>query len=248
MRFIYSRLRVTQIVFSLLILLSILSSCKKEDSKIYTTDMLSFVTNDATGEPIKGAITANNEIYFYWPPEQKLPDSIAPVIKLSEGSTVKPASGTKVLFNEQTTFNVTGHDGSVKTYKLKISPYDPEPFIKSVGFSANNLFIYPASEFYEYNLIDIENVGVNEGIAANNKKIALFLVDANNVDVPLKMINKEDVPEKQMKTYLSWLDGQKGTFFVSVNKIEAGVYKKIKLKYNNHIVYYDKNINVKVRK
>lgn len=248
MKFIYSKLRVTPIVFSLWILLTIFSSCKKEDSKIYTTAILSFVTKDATGEAIKGAITASNEIYFYWPPEQKLPDSIAPIIKLSEGSTVIPASGTKVLFNEKTSFSVTGHDGSVETYKLKISPYDPEPFIKSVGFSANNLFIYPASEFYEYNLIEIENAGINEGITAVNQKIELFLVDANNVDVPLKMINKEDVPEKQLKSYLSWLDSQKGTFFVSVNKVEAGVYKKIKLKYNNHVVYFDKNINVKVRK
>ncbi|MBB5636857.1 hypothetical protein HDE68_002770 [Pedobacter cryoconitis] len=248
MKFIYSPFRIAQIVCSLAILLSIFSSCKKEENKIYKTEILSFQTIDASGEPIKGAITANNEIYFYWPPEQKMPDSIAPVIKISEGSTVKPASGTKVPFNEQTSFSVTGHDGSVKVYKLKISPYDPEPFIKSVGFSANNLFIYPASEFYEYNLIDIENVGINEGIAANNKNIELFLVDANNTDIPLKMINKEDVPAAQLKTYLSWLDGQKGTFFVSVNKIEAGAYKKIKLKYKNHIVYYEKTINVKVRK
>lgn len=247
MRFISSKLRVAPFVFQSLILL-VFVSCKKEDHKIYKADILSFTTKDSSGEPIKGALTETNDIVFYWPPEQKLPDSITPVIKISEGSTVKPASGTKVPFSAQTSFTVTSGDGVTKSYKLKVMPYDPEPFITSVGFSRGNLFKDPTSEFYEYNLVEIENAGINEGIAEVNKKVELFLIDANNVEIPLKMINKEDVPARQLNTYLSWLKSQKGTFFVSVNNVELGVYKKIKLKYNKHIVYYDSNITVKQRK
>ena len=229
-------------------LLLALASCKKEENKIYKADILSFTTKDSNGEPIKGALTETNDIVFYWPPEQKLPDSIAPVIKVSNGSTVKPASGTKVLFSEKTSFTVTSGNGVTKSYKLKVLPYDPEPFILSVGFSRGNLYKDPTSEFYEYNLIEIENAGINEGIAEVNKKVELFLIDNNNAEIPLKMINKEDVPAKQLNTYLSWLKSMKGTFFVSVNNVELGVYKKIKLKYNKHVVYYDSNITVKQRK
>ena len=247
MKFIYNKSGVARLLFIFILLA--FTACKKEENNIPSkTDIISFTTKDANGEPIKGALTENNEIVFYWPPEQKLPDSIAPVIKIAAGSTVKPASGTKVSFNEKTSFSVTGSDGAVKSYKLKIFPYDPDPFIVSVGFSINNLFKDPTSEFYEYNQIDIENVSINDGLAASNNKIQLFLIDANDAEVPLKIVNKEDVPAKQMTSYLSWLANFKGTFFVSVNKVEAGSYKKIKLKYNNHIVYYDKAITVKVRK
>lgn len=247
MRFIPNQLRVTQLLSCLFLLLA-LASCKKEDNKVYKAEIISFTTKDASGEPIKGALTEKNEIVFYWPPEQNLPDSIAPVIKISEGSTVKPASGTKVAFNNQTSFTVTSQTGEVKAYKIKVMPYDPEPFINSVGFSRDNLYRDPTSEFYEYNLIEIENVGINEGLTEKNKKIELFLVDNNDKEFPLKIVNKEDVPAAQLNTYLRWLESQKATFFVSLNKIEIGVYKKIKLIYNNHVVYYDKSINVKQRK
>lgn len=247
MKFIYNKSGATRLLFIFILLA--FTACKKEENNIPSkTDIISFTTKDANGGPIKGALTENNEIIFYWPPEQTLPDSIAPVIKIAQNSTIKPASGTKVPFNETTSFSVTGSDGAVRSYKLKVFPYDPEPFIGSVGFSINNLFKDPTSEFYEYNQIELENVSINQGLAEFNNKIQFFLIDANNAEVPLKIVNKEDVPARQMAGYLRWLESFKGIFFVSVNNIEAGSYKKLKLKYNNHIVYYDKTINVKVRK
>lgn len=247
MNFIHHKLSVIQFACSLLLLCSIIS-CKKEQVPASDNNILSISTKDAAGNPIKGALTADNNIVFYWPPLQAVPDSITPIIKIAAGSTITPASGTKVAFNEKTTFEVKGRNGISRSYQFKILPYDPDPYIISVGFSPNNLYKDSTSEFYDYNQIQLENVIFNDGLAETNKKIQLTLIDANNKEIPLKIISKDDISGKQLDSYLSWIKSFKNTFFVSVNAIDLGTYKQLKLKYNNHTVTYDKNINVKQRK
>lgn len=104
-----------------LILLSfftLLGACKKEYEEYPYADIMSFTVKDANGDPLKAVIDAKN-LTLYWPPNQALPDSITPVITVSDRSSVSPASGKKVAFKDNVKFTVTAQNGTTKEYLIK---------------------------------------------------------------------------------------------------------------------------------
>lgn len=109
-----------------------LSACKKEYADYPYHNILSFSIKNADGSASKAVIT-DQDITLYWPPFQKVPDSITPVIQVAERATISPASGTKVAFKETTKFTVTAQNGSKTVYTLKPTVNQPVPYITDIS-------------------------------------------------------------------------------------------------------------------
>jgi len=103
---------------ALFVVLLLATACKKEYAAYPYNAIESFVMADISGSLLKASIV-DNDIIVYWPPLQTVPDSIAPVIIVSDRAVVQPASGVKVAFSEHTTYKVTAQDGSVRTFTLR---------------------------------------------------------------------------------------------------------------------------------
>ena len=101
-------------------------ACKKEYLPAPYTQIASFVVTDSAGNQLQASITGDS-IRMYWPPFQSIPDSISPVIEVSKGATVLPASGKKVALKKGMTYTITAQDGSVRTMILVLMPNEPLP-------------------------------------------------------------------------------------------------------------------------
>jgi len=105
---------------ALYVVLMMAASCKKEYAAYPYNTIESFVTADTSGLPLKASIV-DDDIIVYWPPLQTIPDSIAPVITVSDRAVIQPASGVKISFSETTIYKVTAQDGSIRTFTLRPS-------------------------------------------------------------------------------------------------------------------------------
>jgi hypothetical protein len=65
------------------------------------------------------AVISGNDIVVYWNADAAVPEKIRPLIIVSTGATILPASGVEVNFSDTTTYTVTAEDGSIRKYKLK---------------------------------------------------------------------------------------------------------------------------------
>lgn len=65
------------------------------------------------------AVISGDTVYIYWNGETAPPATITPVISISAGASIMPASGTAVTFKDTTTYTVTAEDGSIRKYKIK---------------------------------------------------------------------------------------------------------------------------------
>lgn len=164
-----------------------IAGCKKEYQQLPYADIISFSISDAKGEVLKGALE-KNEIILYWPPEQPVPDYITPVIKVAEGATVSPASGTKVEFKEKTTFTVTAQNGKTTVYKIKPMINSVLPYIKSLsGFRTINQKTILVNG-------DILTI-TGDYFSTEKDKTKLFLISKENIEVELKglMVNPFEI-------------------------------------------------------
>lgn len=69
-------------------------------------------------DSINAVINADT-ILIYWNAETTPPATITPVISISAGAVITPASGTAVSFRDTTTYTVTAEDGTTRKYKMK---------------------------------------------------------------------------------------------------------------------------------
>lgn len=65
------------------------------------------------------AVLSDDNILIYWNSDAEIPTKIKPLVAVSAGATIAPASGEEVDFSENTVYTVTAEDGTVKQYKLK---------------------------------------------------------------------------------------------------------------------------------
>jgi len=79
------------------------------------------------------AAISGDEIQVYWNSDNPLPIQIKPTIRVSEGATISPASGTEVEFSENTTYTVTAEDGIVRNYTIKPIVQQPIPILNSTN-------------------------------------------------------------------------------------------------------------------
>lgn len=118
-------------------LLLVLGSCKREyvDAPHPYHEITSFKIAYDTGS-LKAAIT-NDSIVVYWSGFKAVPDSVAPVITISENATIYPASGQKIALKSGVKYTVTAQDSSKATYTLYLKVFQDEPVATSNQFSFN---------------------------------------------------------------------------------------------------------------
>lgn len=100
------------------------ATCKKDETTtpVVTTpkrsnkSILSVSVNPAAALPeIIKIDSANNTVYLRLSSSYDI-NSVRPIIKISEGATISPASGAGVNFNEPVTYTVKAEDGTTRTY------------------------------------------------------------------------------------------------------------------------------------
>ena len=116
-----------------LISLALWGGCKTEYPDLPYAEIETFTIEDAYGEPLH-AVIKGEEIIIYWTPLEDEPESISPVIKVSEGASIAPASGEEVPYTAETQYTVTAQDGTKKTYNLRTEGGQPVPYINSIPF------------------------------------------------------------------------------------------------------------------
>lgn len=104
------------------------SACKTEYPDLPYAEIETFTIEDAHGQPLR-AVIKDAEIIIYWTPLEEEPETIRPVITLSEGATISPASGEAVPYSAATAYTVTAQDGSKKTYTLRPEGGQPIPYL-----------------------------------------------------------------------------------------------------------------------
>ncbi|MCC8407527.1 hypothetical protein LJ707_01200 [Mucilaginibacter sp. UR6-1] len=144
-----------------------LLSCKKEYPALPYNDIEQFTIKDADGNDIKASIDGSS-IIVYYPPFQTVPDKIKPVITVSEGATVTPASGSEVEYKDGTAFEVKAADGSTKIYTLKAYVNQPTPTFEVGDLRIGDYISIPA----EYLLPD-----------TNQTKLYLINTQNNEIQV-----------------------------------------------------------------
>jgi hypothetical protein len=105
-------------------------SCKKETKEIpYPFTQIKSFTVPVAGSDSLSVAVDNSALTLYWPGTSAIPDSIAPVITVSDKATILPASGTKVALKDGLTYTVKAQDGTTVTYTLKLVNNQAQPQI-----------------------------------------------------------------------------------------------------------------------
>lgn len=109
---------------------TLFGACKTEYPDLPYAEIETFTIEDAYGDPLHGVIK-EDEIIIYWTPLEDEPETIRPVISLSEGASISPASGEAVPYSAATEYTVTAQDGTRKTYTLRPEGGQPIPYLKT---------------------------------------------------------------------------------------------------------------------
>jgi hypothetical protein len=147
------------------------SSCKKEYPALPYKDIEQFTIKDAAGTDIKASIDGTS-IIVYYPPFQAVPGKVKPVIVVSEGATVSPASGSEVEYKDGTTFEVKAADGSTKTYTLKAWVNQPTPTVEvgdteiDYGYTIHGEYLLPDTNSTKVFFINAQNKEIQAPAAA----------------------------------------------------------------------------------
>jgi hypothetical protein len=123
-----------KIVILLLTACTIAFSCKKTEyipTRFPYTDVESFSMLGYAGDTVKGVISKDT-IYVYWDAAAAFPQTITPVIKVSERATVSPGSGTAIPFSGSAAFTVTAEDGTTKKYTLTLLRTQAVPVVSNI--------------------------------------------------------------------------------------------------------------------
>lgn len=173
----------------LLAALFILPACTKTDIIPFAPEadnqLLEYKIVNVQGSPIYGAISqADSSITVYLPFYLQLV-TLEPKMKVSEGATVTPASGTMIedlldLFRKgrEMKYNVKGKDGKMKTYTLHIQVQQPDLTLQEVSEDPANPNTYSLNMSLDF---DSFSFGLNgTGFASDLDLIKVVLVDEQN--------------------------------------------------------------------
>lgn len=178
--------------FTLFVLVII--SCKKEYPAYPYHNISSFYMQDANGDTLQAAIQ-DDQLIIYWPPFQEVPDSVTPVIQVSERAVVQPASGIAVAFNNNTSYTVKAQDGSTMVYHLKtVINQPPVDFTINAANSneAGQPLYYADNGLYQ--TIDL----ISQFFIPDTSQTAVYLVSATGVTAQLSVL-----PQSLSSLYIS---------------------------------------------
>ncbi|RYF26486.1 MAG: hypothetical protein EOO42_01430 [Flavobacteriales bacterium] len=119
----------TQSLYFLALSLFVLSSCKKEYENIKKpyNEIQRFAMAGYTGLDSLHASIVDDQIVVNWSATIPVPEKAKPMIRISSGAAIAPASGTEIDFKDGTSYTVTAEDGTQRVYKIKINKLDPMP-------------------------------------------------------------------------------------------------------------------------
>jgi uncharacterized protein (TIGR03437 family) len=196
---------------------TVVIGCKKDykDAPYPFHEIVSFKIGTGVNDTLKAAITGDS-VVVYWSGFKTVPDSVTPVITVSENARVFPASGQKVALKTGTTFTVMAQDSSKTTYKMYLKVYQDEPVMSTVKTAFNLATAWTLNGF--------DNLIPDTGVTR------LYIVDAKGkeIKIPLTSMN--------VSTLVTQL--------LPVNLVDTGYYK-LKL-VNNIYTKYSGDSAIKV--
>lgn len=152
--------------------------------------ILEYKIVNVQGDPVYGAVNDTDSSITLHLPFYKQLTILEPEITLSEGATVKPATGTliedvpEVLRNgRDIKYTVTGKDGTVKTYTLKLAVQQPAMVVQELSTDAAT----PAEFTIEMAPQVVSSFSFNiigEGFSENLDLMKVMLVDAAGKEIP----------------------------------------------------------------
>lgn len=126
-------------------LFTVLSSCTKTSydyEKMPYKSIESFTVKGYTNDSVN-AVIREGQIIIYWTGEAAAPATIRPVITVSAGAAITPASGVEVAFSDTTTYTVKAENGTVQVYHLKPVLNVPIPRVYSISPNSIHLITDP---------------------------------------------------------------------------------------------------------
>ncbi|HWW41699.1 hypothetical protein [Pedobacter sp.] len=154
------------------------SSCKKTTHEIdYPfADIKSFTVPDGNGNKLSVAVDQQT-LTLYWPGNTSVPDSISPVIEVSERARISPASGKKVALKDGLSYTVTAQNGTSLVYKLKVVNNQAPPQLNDES---------PLTT-HQYDQINL-NGKVNY-LIPDLEKTKAYLVDGSGQEIRLMIVD-----------------------------------------------------------
>jgi len=198
----------------LIVIIFLSTSCRKEYVDYPYNDIEQFTITDELGNQLKAAISGDS-IKVYWPPFQTKPDSIMPVITLSEKANISPASGVQVSFTEDTKYTVTAQNGTTRTFILSPMINQPAPV-----FEVQNTDLLAMGSTMRL---------TGQYFLPDTNQTKLFLIDANKKEVLLS-INEDTFSSILIDAQIP-MDGSIDTGFYQV-KLVSGLNTKIQGSYH----------------
>lgn len=115
---------------ALLLVWLTIGACSKEtvQAPYPYNELKTFQVVVGPGDTIPAAIS-NGNIILYWPFDHEVPDSITPLITISERAVVSPASGIRVSPKDSVSYVVTAETGATASYKLRLVVNQPDLLI-----------------------------------------------------------------------------------------------------------------------
>lgn len=166
---------------ALLLLTVLFASCSKtelEQAKSPYLDILSFkLTNTFNGIDSLDAVISGDSISIYWDQDVEKPAKITPIIKLSKGATISPASGEAVDFSNETIYTVKAEDGTTKTYRLTPILNTPIPVV-SLFTTTNPVLTWGHAI-----------ITANQALTLNGVRSTYIFAGDQQTDNTIKMLN-----------------------------------------------------------
>lgn len=175
---------------------ALFSACKKTETiappALSSAEIVEFtITNVPETEPvIRGAVDhIAGTVTIYLPAYLQLP-VLMPEIKVTEGATITPASGTqindlltKIRNGEKLNYTVKGKDGTEKSYALNIVSQQPKTIVNELSADPANPETYTlTTDQYSYIVLKF----TSENIIVENREelVSIVLIDAAGNELP----------------------------------------------------------------
>ncbi|RFS24797.1 hypothetical protein DVR12_06275 [Chitinophaga silvatica] len=172
--------RINRFIY-LSLLVALIISCKKETE--YANSPYNKIESFAittSGNTISAALSGDS-IIVYWPAYIVLPETVSPVVKVSENATLTPASGTGVALATGTKYTVKSQEGKTKDYFLKL-------VINQPGIQINENATYAVEKGGTFSINTNRDV---KFLIEDVAKTKVFLVDNNDKEVELVLAFNE---------------------------------------------------------
>ncbi len=202
-----------------LVMLLALPGCKEEPAKSSKKDIISFEIGDARG--VFDQIENNTTISLIVPADSDL-SKLTPVITVSDGATVSPASGVENNFTNPVTYTVTAENGDIRHFTVNVEAAEKASENEILSFKigdAGGVFYYdtislivPADSDLSkltpvITVSDGATVSPASGVENNFTNPVTYTVTAGNGDIRHFTVNVEAAAKSSGKDIIDFKIG-----------------------------------------